>query len=213
MSVAGSFDLHVVATECDDDSTWDGFLAEQPGADYQQSGSWARVKAHQGWCSARMTVTRDGAIHGGAQLFYKTIPVVGAAGLIVRGPVLGSDDPALVALVAEGLERLATACNVMYLIVQPAPKRAELMEPQLLREGYRAAPRVLATHNTTGVLDLSQGEDAILAAMRTSTALRRGFSPPPASYSETAWPSWRAPGCCGWRSRRSTGSRCRRSSG
>jgi lipid II:glycine glycyltransferase (peptidoglycan interpeptide bridge formation enzyme) len=70
---------------------------------------------------------------------------------------------------------------VTYLIVQPPRERAEVIVPQLLQDGYRPAPEIMAPHNiTTGVLDLSQDEEAILAAMRKSTrrsvrlAQRRG---------------------------------------
>lgn len=220
MGLTGSYHLQVVATEDDDGSTWDAFLAKMPRAPYQQSSVWARVKAGQGWRSARVTVTRDGSIHGGAQLLYRSITFAGAVGFVARGPVLASDDPALAAAAAEGLERLAAACNVTYLIVQPPRERAEVMAPQLLRDGYRTAPEIMAPHNTTTrVLDLSQGAEAILAAMRKSTrrsvrlaqrrgtlvreggtadlavfhsllattARRRGFSAPPASFFEAAW--------------------------
>jgi peptidoglycan pentaglycine glycine transferase (the first glycine) len=219
MGFAGSHRLHIVAGE-DDGSEWDAFLAKAHRAPYQQSSSWARVKAGQGWHSARVTVTRDGSIHGGAQLLYRSIAVVGAIGFVARGPILASDDPALAAVAAEGLERLAAACGVTYLIVQPPEEHAEVMTPQLLGDGYRTAPEIMAPHNTTTrVLDLSHGEEALLASMRkstrrsvrlaqrrgaivreggaadlpvfqsllTSTARRRGFSPPPASYFEVAW--------------------------
>jgi lipid II:glycine glycyltransferase (peptidoglycan interpeptide bridge formation enzyme) len=162
---------------------WDAFLAKAPHVPYQQSSLWARVKADQGWRSALVTVTRDGSIHGGAQLLYRSIPLAGAVGFVARGPVLTSDDPALAAAAAVGLERLALACNVMYLIVQPPRERAEAMTPQLLRGGYRTAPEILAPHNTTtGLLDLGQGEETILAGMRSSTrrnirlAQRRGMA-------------------------------------
>ena len=125
--------------------------------------------------------TRDGSIHGGAQLLYRSIPLAGAVGFVARGPVLASDDPALAA--AAGLERLALACKLTYLIVQPYQERAEVMTPQLLRGGYRTAPEIMAPHNTTtGLLDLRQGEEAILAGMRSSTrrnvrlAQRRGMT-------------------------------------
>jgi hypothetical protein len=168
-----SYRLNVAATDDGDDAEWDTFLAGVPRVPYQQSSSWARVKALQGWRSARMTVTRDGSIHGGAQLLYRSIPLVGATGFVARGPVLASDDPALAAVAAEGLERLAEACKVVYVIVQPCRERAEVMAPRLLRDGYRPAPEIMAPHHTTtSVLDLSKGEEAILAAMRSST--RRG---------------------------------------
>ena len=69
---------------------WDAFLTKVPRAPYQQSSLWAKVKAGQGWRSALVTVTRDGSIHGGAQLLYRSIPLVGAVGFVARGPVLAS---------------------------------------------------------------------------------------------------------------------------
>jgi peptidoglycan pentaglycine glycine transferase (the first glycine) len=156
---------------------------EVPQAPYQQSSLWAAVKAGQGWRSARMTLTRDGSIHGGAQLLYRPLPLAGAVGFVARGPVLASDDPALAVAAAAGLERLALACKVTYLIVQPPRDRAEVMTPQLLRRGYRTAPEIMAPHNTTtGLLDLRQDEATILAGMRSSTrrnvrlAQRRGIT-------------------------------------
>ena len=113
----GPYDLHVVAAE-EHSGTWDAFLGKLPRAPYQQSSVWARVKAGQGWHSARITITRNGSINGGAQLLYKSIPLAGAVGFVTRGPVLTSDDRTLAATAAEGLERLAIACSVTYLIVQ-----------------------------------------------------------------------------------------------
>ena len=66
---------------------------------------------------------------------------------VTRGPVLTSDDRTLAATAAEGLERLAIACSVTYLIVQTPHDHSEVMAPQLLRAGYRAAPEIMAPHN------------------------------------------------------------------
>jgi peptidoglycan pentaglycine glycine transferase (the first glycine) len=183
MGGIGSYRPTVAVTDDHDGEVWDAFLTKVPRAPYQQSSLWARVKAGQGWRSALMTITRHGSIHGGAQLLYRSIPLAGAVGFVARGPVLASDDPALAAAAAGGLERLALACNVTYLIVQPPGERAEAMTPQLLRSGYRAAPEIMAPHNTTtGLLDLSQGKVTILAGMRSSTrrnvrlAQRRGVA-------------------------------------
>ena len=82
MRLAGSYHLQVAATEDDDRSAWDAFLVKVPRAPYQQSSLWAKVKAGQGWRSARMTVTRDGSIHAGAQLLYRAIPLAGAVGFV-----------------------------------------------------------------------------------------------------------------------------------
>lgn len=220
MRFTGSYDVHVVAMGDDDGAEWDAFLTAVPRAPYQQSSSWAEVKACQGWRSARVTLTRDGSIHGGAQLLYRSIPLAGTIGFVTRGPVLASGEPALSAAAAGALERLAAISNVRYLVVQPPRERVEVMTPRLLREGFRTAPEIMAPHNiATRVLDLSQGPEAILASMRKSTrrgvrlaqrrgsmiregsaadlpvfhsllattARRRGFSAPPASFFEAAW--------------------------
>ena len=183
MGGTGSYQQTIVVTDDHAGVEWDAFLTKVPRVPYQQSSLWARVKAGQGWRSALVTVTRDGSIHGGAQLLYRSIPLAGAVGFVARGPVLTSDDPALAAAAAAGLERLALACKVAYLIVQPPRERAEVMTPQLLGGGYRAAPAIMAPHNTTtGLLDLRQGEETILAGMRSSTrrnvrlAQRRGMT-------------------------------------
>jgi peptidoglycan pentaglycine glycine transferase (the first glycine) len=183
MGGTSPYHLRVVVTDDDGGAVWDAFLTKVPRVSYHQSSLWARVKAGQGWRSALMTVTRDGCIHGGAQLLYRSIPLAGAVGFVPRGPILASDDPALAAAVAVGLERLARACNVTYLVVQPPMERADVVTPQLLRKGYRTAPEIVAPHQTTTrLLDLSRGEAAILAGMRSSTrrnvrlAQRRGLT-------------------------------------
>jgi lipid II:glycine glycyltransferase (peptidoglycan interpeptide bridge formation enzyme) len=95
MRFPGLYDLHVVAMGDDDGSEWDAFLATMPRAPYQQSSSWVRVKASQGGRSARVTLTRDGSIHGGDQLLHRSIPLAGTIGFVTRGPILVSDEPAL----------------------------------------------------------------------------------------------------------------------
>jgi lipid II:glycine glycyltransferase (peptidoglycan interpeptide bridge formation enzyme) len=114
---------------------------------YQQSSLWAKVKAGQGWRSARMTVTRVGWIHAGAQSLYRAIPLAGAVGFVARGPILASDDPALAATAAEGLQRLAAACNVIYLIVQPTRGAWRSWRP--IYSGTGTGPRPRSWRHTT----------------------------------------------------------------
>ncbi|MCE3553470.1 peptidoglycan bridge formation glycyltransferase FemA/FemB family protein [Pseudonocardia sp. RS11V-5] len=170
MKVAGSYRVHVVAPGDDGASEWDAFLATVSRAPYQQSFAWAVLKATQGWRAASMTLTRDGSIHGGAQLLYRSIPFVGAVGFVARGPILASNDPLLVAAAADGLRLLAATCGVTYLVVQPPRRYIDDVSPRLAQDGYRTAPEIMAPLNTTTcVLDLSRGTEAILTSMRKST--------------------------------------------
>lgn len=183
MHLAGSYRVHVLATEDDGASEWDAFLATVPRVPYQQSTAWAKVKAAQGWRSASLSLTRDGSLQGGAQLLYRSIPFAGAVGVVARGPILASNDPSLVAAALDGLKLLAVTCNVTYLVVQPHRAYAEDLSPRLLQDGYRTAPEIVAPLNaTTCVLDLGLGTEAILTSMRKSTrrsirlAQQRGVS-------------------------------------
>ncbi|MCE0763095.1 peptidoglycan bridge formation glycyltransferase FemA/FemB family protein [Pseudonocardia kujensis] len=183
MQLAGSYRVHVVAPDDDGASEWDAFLATVPRAPYQQTSAWAKVKAAQGWLSASVMFTRDGSIHGGAQLLYRSIPFAGAVGVVARGPILASNDPSLVVAAVDGLKLLAVTRNVTYLVVQPPRAFVEDLSPRLLQNGYRTAPEIVAPLNTTTcVLDLGLGTDAVLTSMRKSTrrsirlAQQRGVS-------------------------------------
>ena len=73
MGLTGPYTAAVLTGD-DDGRGWDDFLARVPRPPYQQSSVWARVKAAQGWRSALVTLTRDGSVHGGAQLLYRSSP-------------------------------------------------------------------------------------------------------------------------------------------
>jgi lipid II:glycine glycyltransferase (peptidoglycan interpeptide bridge formation enzyme) len=161
---------YAVAVDGDSDGPqWDAFLADTPSAQYQQTSLWARVKAAQGWRAARALITRDGLIHGGAQVLYRSLPL-GRIGFVARGPVVAGTDPALAATAAAGVVQLARECSLTYLVVQPPSVNADLITHQLVRRGFRAAPQVVAPHvGSTVLLDLRDGEAALLRKMRSST--------------------------------------------
>ena len=167
MRLAGSYHLQVAATEDDDRSAWDAFLVKVPRAPYQQSSLWAKVMAGQGWRSARMTVTRDGSIHSGAQLLYKRSRSPGrSAGRPrphprIRRSGAGRDR-------REGLQRLAAACNMIYLIVQPPRGARGHGAPSPPGRVPDRARDHGATQHHDGCTGPSPGEAALRAAMRKS---------------------------------------------
>jgi lipid II:glycine glycyltransferase (peptidoglycan interpeptide bridge formation enzyme) len=162
------------------DPEWDRFLAGTPGGHHLQSTHWAEVKSMLGWRALRVVVVRDGRIHGGAQVLIRPLPVIGSVGYVALGPVLGSDDPALRRLLVQSLHTVGRDNRMLFLVVQP-PAGRESIVADLRTAGFHEADGLVTPHPTaTVVTDLSQDEEALLAAMRKTTrynirsAQRRG---------------------------------------
>jgi peptidoglycan pentaglycine glycine transferase (the first glycine) len=151
------------------DPRWDRFLAGTTGGHHLQSTYWGRVKASLGWRTVRVTAVRDDRIYGGAQVLLRPLPVLGAIGYVALGPVLRSDDPALLDVVLRGVHTVARANRVLFLVVQP-PAGQEAVVPGLLANGYRAAGDLVEPHPAATVLiDLGKDEDTLLAGMKKAT--------------------------------------------
>ncbi|HEY3108106.1 MAG TPA: peptidoglycan bridge formation glycyltransferase FemA/FemB family protein [Chloroflexota bacterium] len=160
-------DYRVAVCDRTHDPDWDAFLARTAGGDHAQSGLMARLKAPLGWRVARVVVSRDGRIVGGAQLLLRSLPLAGAIGYVARGPLCALDDPALARLVVERLQRVARARGLRYLIVQP-PLNGQAVARELVGRGFR--PTWLEPQPAHAVLiDLSRSLDDLLAAMKGKT--------------------------------------------
>ena len=98
---------------------WDAFLANATPGCHSQAGLWAQVKAAQGWKSIRL-IGQDGSqIVGGAQVLYRTTPILGGIGYVKRGPVLAESNTELAGDLIEELIRLARSLRLRALYVEP----------------------------------------------------------------------------------------------
>jgi lipid II:glycine glycyltransferase (peptidoglycan interpeptide bridge formation enzyme) len=177
---SGRYQLQVSSSPSDRE--WDRFLAATPGGNHLQSSLWGEVKSILGWQVVRVIATRDARIRGGAQILLRALPLVGSIGYVSRGPVLASDDAALRDLVLRGLHAVAREHRTLFLVVQPPPGQ-EAVIPGLAARGFRRSGSLVEPHPTATVLmDLSNDEDTLLAAMKKATrynvrlAGRRGVS-------------------------------------
>ena len=158
------------------DPEWDRFLSLAPGGHHLQSSLWGQVKSMLGWRVVRVMVTRDGRLHGGAQLLLRTAPALGAVGYVARGPVLASPDPGARDVVLGALERVRRRLRVRYIVVQP-PAAQQAIVRDLQTRGYREAGRLVEPHpRCTVVVDLSGDEDRLLAAMKSKTRYNIGLA-------------------------------------
>jgi lipid II:glycine glycyltransferase (peptidoglycan interpeptide bridge formation enzyme) len=161
-----SFDTH--------DRAWDEFVWNH-GGNYKQSGAWAEVKGVFDWSFARVSVTRDREIVGGAQVLLRRLPIVGTIAFAPEAPVLAVPEVDVLEFVLDELHRLARQRGSRILMVHP-PQNDSAVLDALARRGYRPAPLVMAAA-ATSVVDLRSDDDGLLSRMRKKTRqhIRKGM--------------------------------------
>jgi lipid II:glycine glycyltransferase (peptidoglycan interpeptide bridge formation enzyme) len=106
-----------------------------------QSSAWARLKGLSGWRVARLVVTRQDFIVGGAQLLLRALPFLGGVGYVSKGPLIAVDDVQLHRLVIKAVHRVARAHRAQVLVVQP-PGNAQILARLLPGWGFRSNPKI-----------------------------------------------------------------------
>ncbi|MFB3818317.1 MAG: lipid II:glycine glycyltransferase FemX [Candidatus Methylomirabilales bacterium] len=159
---------------------WDAFVERTPGGHHAQTSLWGQAKGCRGWTSARVIARRGGRIVGGAQLLIRPLPLIGAIGYVPKGPLCaGDEDLSLSRLVLRELHRLARACRVRCLMLQP-PNNGDALARRLPEWGFSPSPLRLPQPTATALLDLGKDPEALLAGMHPRTrynvrlGLRRG---------------------------------------
>lgn len=158
---------------------WDDFVgAMRLGHYHLQSSLWAQAKATVGWRSVRAIAREGSTIRGGCQLLLRGHPSIGTVAHAPAGPVLCSDDAALLDALLGEVHALARAHGVISLKLQPPADRPDLVAA-LGARGF-AESRFTAASGGTVRVDLRRSPDDLLGAMRSSTrnhirkAQRRG---------------------------------------
>ena len=153
------------------DPEWDAFVDAAPGGHHAQTSLWAAVKATLGWEAARLIARRDAEIAGGVQLLVRGLGRAGAVAFAPRGPVLGSDDPELVAVLERAVMRLGRRQGIRYVKLQP-PEGRDAAARALRARGW--TPSAIEAAPVCSVrVRIDRPDDAILGAMRKST--RKGI--------------------------------------
>lgn len=159
---------------------WNDAIRELPGAHILQTAEWGAFKQRAtGWAPERY-VFRDGAaqIRAAFQVLTRRIGPL-AVQYVPRGPLLDYHDTHLLTTVLDGLERLARAQRAIHIKIDPdvvlgtgepgAPDATEdagglAVVEVLRRRGWRFSEEQVQFRNTI-LIDLSQSEEALLAAM------------------------------------------------
>jgi lipid II:glycine glycyltransferase (peptidoglycan interpeptide bridge formation enzyme) len=156
------------------DPDWDAFVRESPEGHYMQSSLWAEFKRAFRWSPARVVLSRNGEIVGGAQVLLRRVPILGNVAWAPKAPVLGEADAALRDRALDELLALLKRSRARVLLLQP-PRADPTLLGALRRRGFRPSPIGMAP-TATILIDLDADLDTILSNMRRKTRqhIRKG---------------------------------------
>lgn len=162
------------------DALWDQYLAGMPDGHFYQTSMWAEVRKLDGWQPLIVAVTLDDEVIGGFQILTRFKSYIGRIGLVLKGPVVNSKDPAVIRFVIQTLKSVAKSGRIKALIVQP-PDRDVDMPDLLLKSGFSPSHLEHAVKNNTVVIDLRRDEESLFMSLKKKkrqnirTAMRSGL--------------------------------------
>lgn len=148
--------------EIDTPDTWNHIVASLPLSSSLQSWGWGEVKRTSGWTPRRLALFDGGEPVSAAQLMERRLAGPLRMAYTPRGPALARSE-----LLPRVAERLARAVRgALYLQLEP---------PLALSDPYRAPaftglePAATIQPEYSILVDLTSGEDAVLARMKSKT--------------------------------------------
>ena len=147
------------------DALWDSFLAGSCQSHFYQTSMWAEARKLDGWHPQIVLITRDGAVQGGFQVLTRSKPYIGNIGLVLKGPVVNSNDSTDIEFVIRTLKVFARSNRIRALVVQP-PDRDREMPDLLFKSGFSPSHLEHAIKNNTVVIDLRGDEESLFKAIK-----------------------------------------------
>lgn len=156
----------LTVSACTDRGVWDELVNEHAGHPLQLWG-WGEVKAAHHWEVERLTVADGDTTLGGAQVLYRALPwPLKSLAYLSRGPVCSPEDAAKVvdAVARHVRERRGSVA----LVAEPDWDAGSVGEQRLAAAGFRKTEGTILIPRTL-ILDLTQSEDDLMAAMSRTT--------------------------------------------
>lgn len=149
---------------------WNEFLNSLPDAHLLQTSGWGLLKESFGWEAKYVIAQPQVSRKLGALILFRRLPFGLRIGYIPKGPV-GSQsmDPADTSTYWEellrSLDEICRRMNTVFLILEPDYSRAMLPLPPV---GFQPGIQTIQPPRTI-LVDLTGGEDAVLARMKQKT--------------------------------------------
>ncbi|MBN1698490.1 MAG: GNAT family N-acetyltransferase [Spirochaetales bacterium] len=148
------------------DTVWDEFLETTDRGQLEQSNKWAAYMLYKkGWKILRQVFVTGNKITAGFQILYKTIPVLGNFGYLLKGPVIADEETGTVDAVLIRLKETVKRNNIGFLLAQP-PDRDSRLTGFLRKSGFIKNRIKYMLKKATVIIDLDQDEEQILGRMK-----------------------------------------------
>lgn len=163
------------------DDQWDNFLAATPGSHFNQTSIWAEVRRLDGWVPYIIIITLNDDIVGGFQMLWRSKSYIGKIGLILKGPLIASDNPIIIKFILQMLKHVTKINNIRALIIQP-PDRDKVLPDFLTQSDFsnNHIDHIIKT-NTVSINLCGTLDDIFKRIKRTkrqniNTAVRKGVT-------------------------------------
>jgi lipid II:glycine glycyltransferase (peptidoglycan interpeptide bridge formation enzyme) len=160
-------DYKVTTSELLEDPAWDAFVVSTPGGHHVQTSGWARAKSILGWKATRILVTDGSQIVGGAQILIRSLPLLGCAGYVTKGPLCYQEDPDLAILVLREIIQISRQNRCQLMAIQPPNNGGYLND--LLESLNFCASQLEMAPTASLVIDLGQSPGMIMKRMKRET--------------------------------------------
>lgn len=169
--------------------TWNQALLAIPNAHVLQSYEWGEFKARYGWHPTRLLFEDDGRPVAAASLLTRRLPWrTHCIAYVPKGPALDYADAALWDQVLAGVLHQARRQRAIFVKVDADVRVGDSVAlAALQRAGFIPSSEQIQFKNTM-LIDLRQGDDDLLAAMKSKTrynvrlAARRGVVVTPGTH-------------------------------
>jgi lipid II:glycine glycyltransferase (peptidoglycan interpeptide bridge formation enzyme) len=146
-----------------EDPEWDNFVLTAPGGHHVQTGRWAQVRTLLGWKLKRIIIYRENSIVGGAQVLIRSLPWVGNAGYVTKGPLVGPKVPDVSGILLKQIMQVCLQNNCQLIAIQPANNDHAMSK--LLESYYFCQSSLELAPTASLVIDLNSGLELIMKQM------------------------------------------------
>jgi peptidoglycan pentaglycine glycine transferase (the first glycine) len=148
---------------------WNAFVTASSWGHLMQSWEWGDFKAALGWKVERIGIEHKGRIVAGAQTLFRSLPLLPlTVAYIPKGPIVDLNDEDTTVKLLSALHQTARSERAIFLKIEPHLPDDGNVHRILKRYGFRPSVHTNQPRSTI-VINLSDGEDVVLANMRKKT--------------------------------------------
>ncbi|MDI6698998.1 MAG: peptidoglycan bridge formation glycyltransferase FemA/FemB family protein [Candidatus Saccharicenans sp.] len=146
------------------DPEWDNFLFSTGFEHFEQTSLWGEAKKPEGWKTGRIIAIRNNQIVGGFQILYKEKLKFLKFGLLMKGPVIASDDFIVMKSILNYLKIFIR--HKFFAVLVQAPDREDRITSELRQIGFRPNFIKWIIKSANVRINLNLSEDQLFKKMK-----------------------------------------------